>query len=352
MDLLLCGASAFRYWRTPPQILALYPPLPQLFEDSNHRKLASCDLVQDILGAPLYRAAFAPGQNSSTKLYVTQTFKNGLPPSSVQNTEHGFTITSPAATLLTMAKNISQEHLLLVLYEMLGAFTVFNPCKRAERVLEAALTQGFLRPTEGWHRVKNVDGHGTDLWKRSPLVTIEELEVFCEHAAGFHGVKKLRWAIEHVSGCTASPFEGQTSTLLSLPRAAGGEGMVIKNNQRIPLSPAARSIYPHEACFADILIESRGDNAGVVLECQGRSVHASEAAGILDSNRTTALNTMGYEVILVTYDQIANRRSFQAVLDIIARKTGVRRRAKTPRQLQAEEALRREIFIDWNTLGS
>lgn len=140
--------------------------------------------------------------------------------------------------------------------------------------------------------------------------------------------------------------------LLAMPRAAGGEGIPIRNNYRIQLSETAQSIYHCASCYADIFIGGRGDNAGVIIECQGRSVHAGTAATTLDSNRTTALTSMGFEVILLTYEQIADVNAFNVVLDIIARKTGIERRPKTARQLAAEEQLRHELFIDWETLGS
>lgn len=352
MDLTLCGATALNYHRVPPQILGLYPPLPEMFEDPNHRKLALSEPICDLLGAPLHRMAFSRGKNSATKLYKTHTILNDLPFGAVCETEHGFRVTSPQATLLTMANGVSQTHLLMAAYEMMGTFAVFNPPARTEHLLEQAVAQQFIRPREGWQRVENVDGHGTSLWNRPPLITHEELETFCKQVNGFHGVKKLRWVLEHVTGETASPFEVQASMLLGLPRSAGGEGLAIKNNQRIPLSPAAKSICWQDACYADILIEGCKDGAGVIIECQGRSVHASEAAGISDSNRTTALTSMGYEVILLTHEQLRNPRAFRAVLDIIERKTGIRRRPKTERQLKAEAALRHEVFIDWATLAS
>lgn len=352
MDLTLCSASAFNFYRVPPQILGLYPPLPGAFEDSNHLKRVNSPLVSDLLKAPIDRITPNSERSGSSKLYRSHSMTNDLPFGSVCDTEHGFRVTSPQATLLTMASGISQAHLLMAVYEMTGAFAVFSPPAHAEHLLEQAIVQQFIRPHEGWQRVMNVDGHSTSLWKRSPLTTREELETFCQQVDGFHGVKKLRWAAEHVTGETASPFEVQTSMLLGLPRAAGGEGLAIKNNQRIPLSPAARTICRQDTCYADILIEGNGDDAGVIIECQGRSAHASEAASISDSNRTTALTSMGYEVILLTHEQITNPRAFHAVLDIIARKTGIKRRPKTERQLKAESKLRSELFIDWATLGS
>ncbi len=351
MELLLCGASALRYYRIPLQALALYPALPNTYDDSNHRKLGASELIADLLPAPLHRASFTSNKHGKTKLYKTRCFKNGLPPGSIYDTDHGFQVTSPAATLLTIADNVSQIQLTMILYEMLGDFAVFNPCERTERLLDDALAQRLIRPNDGWQRVIDVNGQGTSLWKRPPLITQGELESFCKHAGGFHGIKKLRFALEHAHDKTSSPFEVQASMLLSLPRSAGGEGLSIKNNQRIKLTREAQNIYPHESCYADILIEGHGNNAGVIVECQGRSVHASEAAGLSDSNRSTALASMGYEVILLTYEQLTNAKAFEAVLNIVARKTGIPRRAKTARQQAAEAALRQELFIPWPELG-
>ena len=351
MDITLCGGSAFRFYRVPPQILMLYPPLPDPFEDSNHLKLAKSSIVTEVLHTPIHRLIFKPKDLGLTKLYKTRLAKGDLPFGSVFDTDFGFAVTSPAATLLTMARGVSRLDLLMAACEMVGEFAVFNPCERAENLLDQAIDQRFIRPNEGWRRVENVDGNDTNLWRRKPLLTIDELRSFCDDAAGLHGVKDLRWAAERVTGITASPLEVQASLLLGLPRAAGGEGLPIMNNQRIQLSPAARRIYPHNSCYADILIEGEGDAAGVIIECQGRSVHASEAAGISDSNRTTALMTMGYEVILATADQLKDAKSFDSVLDIIAKKANMPRRTKTARQLATQADLRQNLFIDWSTLG-
>ncbi len=352
MNLTLCGTSAFRYYRVPPQVLAFYPPIKTDSLDPNHRMVSSSATVSELLGLPLQRLVFNQNNRHNSNLYCTRYIKHELPYGSVQESDLGFGVTSPAATLLTMAGRVSRINLLMALYEMCGTFSVFKPCMRIESDLKAAYDQGFIRPGEGWRRVNNVDGMGTDLWNRQPLITVEELDNFCEQVIGFQGVKDLRWAMDNFTGVTASPFEVQTSMLLGLPRAYGGEGLRISNNQRIQLSPAARTIYPYESCYADILIEGNGDNAGVIVECQGKSVHASEAAVISDSDRTTALISMGYEVILLTYDQITHPKSFQTVLDIIVKKTATPLRPKTARQLRAQAELHRLMFIDWNTLGT
>ena len=184
------------------------------------------------------------------------------------------------------------------------------------------------------------------MWKRTPLLTAADIAAFAKQAAGLRGVKQLRWAAERMTGQTASPFEVQTSILISLPRDEGGLGIDITNNARIPLSEAARSLYDKTCCYADILIESATDSIGVILECQGRSAHDSEAASLSDAERATALTSMGYDVIQITYDQI-KEKSFNHIAELIHKKAGLPYTLKTKQERTAEDALRQELLVDW-----
>ena len=153
-----------------------------------------------------------------------------------------------------------------------------------------------------------------------------------------------------MTGQTASPFEVQTSMLVSLPRNEGGMGINIANNVRIPLSDAARSLYDKTCCYADILIESSTDSMGVILECQGRSAHDSEAASLSDAERTTALTSMGYDAIQITYDQIKDTKSFNSIAELIHKKAGLPYVPKSKLELTAAETLRRELLVNWDEL--
>lgn len=127
-------------------------------------------------------------------------------------------------------------------------------------------------------------------------------------------------------------------------------GINIANNVRIPLSDAARSLYDKTCCYADILIESNNDSMGVILECQGRSAHDGEAASISDAERTTALTSMGYDVIQITYEQIKDTKSFNNIAELIHKKAGLPYIPKTDQKRTTEDALRRELLVDWDEL--
>lgn len=70
-----------------------------------------------------------------------------------------------------------------------------------------------------------------------------------------------------------------------------------------------------------------------------------------DSDRATALQQMGFSVMLLTYQQIADEKNFEIVKRMLFEEIGLEYREKTERQLDAQCGLRRELFIDWNTLG-
>ena len=350
MDLTLCGQSAFYYYRIPPQVLGLYPAISLGNIDRRCCGLGSHAVVKDLLHAPLHRLVFTRAQSGSRSLFKSHLLTQEPPPGSFRQTEHGFDVTSPEFTLLSLATQVSRNQLLMACYEMCSSFAVFTPCERTQQQLDEAISLKFIPPDCGWKRSVDTKGKDTNLWKRAPLLSAADIAAFAKQAAGLRGVKQLRWAAERMAGQTASPFEVQTSMLVSLPRDEGGLGIGITNNARIPLSEAARSLYDKTCCYADILIESVTDSMGVILECQGRSAHDSEAASLSDAERTTALTSMGYDVIQITYGQIKDKRSFGNLAELIHKKAGLPYTPKIKQECDAEDALRQELLVDWDDL--
>lgn len=350
MDPTLCGQSAFYYYRIPPQVLGLYPAISLGNIDRRCCGLGSHAVVKDLLHAPLHRLVFTRAQSGSRSLFKSHLLTQEPPPGSFRQTEHGFDVTSPEFTLLSLATQVSRNQLLMACYEMCSSFAVFTPCERTQQQLDEAISLKFIPPDCGWKRIVDTKGNDTNLWKRAPLLSAADIAAFAKQAAGLRGVKQLRWAAERMAGQTASPFEVQTSMLVSLPRDEGGLGIGITNNARIPLSEAARSLYDKTCCYADILIESVTDSMGVILECQGRSAHDSEAASLSDAERTTALTSMGYDVIQITYGQIKDKRSFGNLAELIHKKAGLPYTPKIKQECDAEDALRQELLVDWDDL--
>ena len=343
MDRILSGASAYRYHQIPPQVLALYPSMPEPFEDPSHLKIAASPIIEDLLKTPIHRLVPSPNKSPKTKLYRTHAVSRELPFGSVLDTDHGFQVASPALSLLGLAGELSQAQLLMAAYELSGTYSTFAPCERTERLLADAVAHGAISPRDGWRRVVGIGGRPLDLWKRPALASADDLARFASQAEGFHGVKRLRWAAAHVTGICASPFEAWVSILLGLPKASGGLGLTFENNRRIALSGQAQQLYRRSCCYADLFFEGTASHPPIALECQGASVHGGEAAALSDAARTAALQLMGIDVIPVTHEQIRDSESWDAVKQLLARRLGVRFE-KTPRQLHAETTLRHGLL--------
>lgn len=70
-----------------------------------------------------------------------------------------------------------------------------------------------------------------------------------------------------------------------------------------------------------------------------------------DADRMTALQAMGYDVLLLTHGQISDADRFRAIVKAICRMLDVEYRDKSPEEQRVETLLRSELFIDWSKLG-
>lgn len=121
MDEIVCANSAFRYWRCPPQVRALYPRLPN--SGAGWRALSQAPFVTDILKTPVITAASTRSNlHSSTRRTIrwAEAYKDNVS----FDTDMGFSVTSPLNTLFTMTRSVSQSDLILAMYEFCGWFSV------------------------------------------------------------------------------------------------------------------------------------------------------------------------------------------------------------------------------------
>lgn len=348
---VLYGISAFRFHRTPPQIRALFPPVPQVETDKRREAFKAHPLIREITGLPVHLMVESRAAMTGAECLTSHLATGPLPFGSVVETDLGLSVASPLMTLYQLAQTVSEVHLVMAMYEMCGTFSVFKPTNAIEEM--AALSSMPLEGAGSWQRVCGQNGRRSDLWRRPPLIELDELSRFANEVKGKRKGAMFAKAASLVTGVVASPFEAQLSILLSFSRRKGGEGLSrLENNKRVALSRKATLLSGKCCCYADLLFEGYDCERPVVIECQGAVAHASEKMLMADSDRTTALQEMGYDVILLTYGQIANARNFDVVRRLLFKKLGIRYREKTPDAVYREHELRRNLFIDWETLGS
>lgn len=346
MDDMLCDISAFRYHRIPPQVLAIMPDLPDSVDDPRREHLCEHPLVTHFLGTPLHVLAQGSCGRKGDRI-VRHVWNGERPFDSMRQTEFGLDVASPLFTLLTLASSVSNERLIMCMYEMCGTFAVCKIAPQVKSALEQAYGGRWGDARSGWENVKDTSGNPTDLWKRPPLIELSELTEYVDKIPGLRGAKSFTRAAKCITGVAASPLEVQASMLFGLTRLRGGEGLRLTNNVEIRMTRSARLISGLDRRYADILLANKDGSRECLVECQGKAIHGSIESKISDSDRTTALQAMGYPVILMTYGQLADSDAFRVVMELIMAYLDVPLKDKTPRQQELERRLREEIFIDW-----
>ena len=384
MDEIVCANTAFRYWRCPPQVRDLYPRLPS--PEDGWRALAQSPFVTDVLKTPIITTTVPGGVNYHSGLRTTIHCDDASGVDSALETTMSFRVTNPLATLFTMARFVSPTDLVLAMYEFCGWFSVFEPTAAAEAELdkgkdaaENASTESLFELDESqdeaqWKRVyarvkvkeqvkaKGAYGKkktkevtklkGTSLWMRKPLIELHELHEYARKMKSRKWGTKFFNAAQIVTGIAASPLEVAGILLLSLPRSRGGSGFRnVFVNDFTPLTASAKSIAGQKVCYEDIVIVNPTIMKAGILEIQGEVIHGSGAVLDHDVKRMTALQSMGYDVFLVTHDMLNDAVLLDAIVRSLCSRLELRYRCKTKIQRTRETELRANVLCNWLEIG-
>lgn len=385
MDEIVCANTAFRYWRCPPQVRDLYPRLPN--SEDGWRALSQSPFVVDVLKAPIITVASPGCCNHHSGLRSTIRWEGVSDTGTTIDTHLGFSVTNPLNTLFTMTRFVSQIDLVLAMYELCGWFSVFEPTPAAEMQLKMAAkeiqqssTQDLFELREGedevpWKRVyarvtvkaSENEGQtnihedsrkvkklkGTSLWMRKPLIELSDLHQFADKVKSQMWGKQFYDAAQQVIGIAASPLEVAGALLLSRSRRLGGSGFrYVYLNDLTPLSEAAQSIAGQKVCYGDIAIVNPILMKAVIIEIQGEVIHGSGAVLDHDAERMTALQSMGFDVFLVTHDMLNDSKQLDTIVRSVCDRLGIRYKAKTEAMKSAETRLRANVLCNWLEIGN
>lgn len=377
MDIQICDATAYQYWRIPPvaQLLAAAPESDARLA----RLLATSDL--EFLYARATRACekFAKAHCGNagepyrtmmdaipllslcgngpfdvlskdardvrkSQLIKPRLWSAGAPVGGMREATELFSVASPEFALQQLAARASLERTLLLASEACGGFTVFRPPAEIAGVIQRLCDCRSLPSIGGWEPCLDGNGRLTDLWKRPPLTTPEELKRLAKISDSSRGRERLSLVADLVTPDAASPFEVQAGILLGLSKRRGGAGLGgFRFNHRIWLAPDAALLAKRESCFCDLYWDE-----GLDVECHSVTWHAERDSRLSDFTRETALELMGIEVLPITYEQLSSPRQLDAIARIVASKLGRRPPAKTEASQAAADRLWREVMgVDW-----
>lgn len=388
VDSVICGASAFAFWRVPPLVkkiselslgseglpvpfdrlrrvrAALMEELPLWRYDPSAAHAGRPILLEGAEGILVNLGALAAGVSPPVDVLVgtrEERRPSGLvrPHVVAPSLSDGelvwagsrLSVTSPALTLLLVAPTLSLPRLVMAASELCGTFSAYRAPAPVRELLEELARRDELPALGGWRPVLDREGRLTDLWSRPPLATPADLASLAERARGRRGCRALAAASRLVVPGAASPLEVQTGMLLGLDPGLGGEGLGgFTHNARLALGARARALAGRGSCYCDIFWDGEGARPPVDLECQSGLFHADERGALSDADRSLALASMGVEVLEVTRAQLTNMRRFDALARMVAEKLGREAPARTPEFLRLRAALRREVLVDMRSI--
>lgn len=187
---------------------------------------------------------------------------------------------------------------------------------------------------------------------RKPLIELHELHEYANKMKKRKRGTKFYKAAQLVTGVVASPLEVAGILLLSLPCSRGGAGFrSVYVNDLTPLTASAQSIAGQKVCYGDIVIVNPTIMKAGIVEIQGEVIHGSGAVLDHDAKRMTALQSMGYDVFLVTHDMLNDAEQLDAIVRSLCSRLELRYRCKTRAQKTAEMELRANVLCNWLEIG-
>lgn len=386
---IICGKSAWEYYCTPPIVrdaglpfkLAISQPPFGLGIPRSILKLRAnaCEASQLVSGRLLFDLK---GIRLPIDVYVTQGSRmqankivtphrlpRYLPKDELVKLGNDLYITSPRLTLLNLASQFSWQKLSLLMLEACGLFAIFHGTHRSNRVLKeiapdwkpSALMsyhgpsiaeycnengQPFFNsqnvgPSEAWSPCPDRFGKLTELWKRPPLCTSEELKQIVDGAKGAHGRPTARKAASQIENGSGSPLEARLFLLLCSSASCGGENWERPSlNRRVLFTKEAQALSSQSHCACDFLWVDKK----TAIEAKGKAYHADVGGFEIENGRRAALEFMGYTVFDITYSQMANLNRFNTMVKTFSKHLGFSLRDRTPTFLKRREELHRELF--------
>ncbi|MDO4437357.1 MAG: hypothetical protein Q4B77_05340 [Coriobacteriaceae bacterium] len=307
---------------------------------------------------------------NSCKQFVTHRIPQGLNPSHVFDLGGGLYVASPELALMRPRAHVQSIALAQDLFEACGLYArapktpacqlalnkllesshpSVQPAANSSAALSAyydfdgsrvAHVDTFGNPLP-WTLSKAAQGQPTDLWKRPPLTTRDDLEAFASTIRGARNSKRVLEALGLVQNGSASPLETKACIMLTSSVWQGGEGWRKPFlNRRIALDRNAQAVSHQHYCIGDMVWP---DTMGLV-ELLGEAYHTDRMGFKKETGRSAALDYLGYNLVEFTYEQLANLEIYDTLIGTYADRLGFRIPDRTPSFLRRRTLLHNELF--------
>ena len=236
-------------------------------------------LVGQALGMPSVDLVVGnPKARVKSKFASFRTWGEAFPAGAFMTDGSEVLAASPEFALALAAADLSDEQLMQMVMRYCGAYSP-----------DAASEDGFVF--------------------REPMTTLAMIEALAAKIKkSVPGKRRLARALRWSAERSRSPMETNLMLALCLPKTSKGFGLPKPElNKRIELEGVAKDIAKKSYCYGDLVW------GNYVLEYQGRRHDDTVGA---DLTRALALESMGYKVDFVAYEQFEDARQ----LDLVAKK--------------------------------
>lgn len=384
---ILYGQSAWEYYRTPPVIRdepipneVIHLPYPEGAEIPSWAtrtrrdapettRVISARLPYDLKGLalPVHVLCDTQAVPRQTRLVAYHRRRVFLPKSELIPLGGNLFVTSPALTLVHLALTGDLTGLLLNIFEACGTYAspARNPWTRY--ATDQLFARGYLAhvqslPASGayydadgrpepfttregdplpWRPWVDRFGKAHGTWSRPPLTTVEDVALLAEQASRTRGARLARRAASLALNGSASPLETRMALFACLPPNLGGEGWPAPQlNRRVHFPRELQKLAGARSAVADLL----WSEPMVDLETNGENYHADENGFALENGRRAALEALGYTVMDISYEQLADVGTLDLMMGMISQRLGFSAQSRSARFIAARDALHERLF--------
>ena len=324
MELFIGGQTSLDFWRlvyptdrTPKATAYISPHAQFAFREDDAWSLAPKWLDDSFLNAgsgKLHILVFDQRHRRRSRSHTTHLWSSPIPEGSFCDLGHGAYVSSPNFTFLQMATELSLTQLIAYGMELCGRYAFDATADRGMKSRQAALT------------------------------THSSLAKYLAGAKACRGYANAVRALPSIVDDSASPMETVDEMLLCLPYRHGGYGLPqLAMNVPVELDQHARQIAGRLRCYADMCYP----DIRLDIEHHGAYDHDRPESFNSDRARVNGLKAMGYEVIELTGNQVADLYAFEEIARYVAKRRGKRIERYVLGPTPARLTLRDTLFT-WN----
>lgn len=150
MDTTLCDISAFQYYRIPPCLLRRMVEEIDLSTKGGRKKLADANSFLGYIETPLHVLETDRARRFTARGMVKHLWSGELPLGAKREIDVYHYVTSPAMTLLMLARHLDKTCLTMAIYEMVGTFSVIRMLPGDRAYVQQCIDAGQVAFEGGW----------------------------------------------------------------------------------------------------------------------------------------------------------------------------------------------------------